>query len=45
MIDALQELKSKLTQSYTVNGATFKATDSQKTAIEQYLNQYKGIYS
>lgn len=36
-----KELKSKLTQSYTVNGATFKATDSQKTAIEQYLNQYK----
>lgn len=35
-----KQLKTKLTQSYKVNGVTFKATDSQKTAIEQYLNQY-----
>ena len=34
------ELKEKLTQSYEVNGVTFKATDQQKTLIEQYLNQY-----
>lgn len=36
-----KELKTKLTESKTVNGATFKASDSQKTAIEQYLNQYE----
>ena len=35
------ELKEKLTQSYTVNGSTFKATDQEKTLIERYLNQYE----
>lgn len=34
------ELKDKLTQSYEVNGVTFKATDQQKVLIEKYLNQY-----
>lgn len=34
------ELKTKLTQEYKVNGVTFKASDAQKTAMEQYLNQY-----
>ena len=35
-----KELKAKLTDTYKVNGATFKASDSQKTAMEQYLSQY-----
>lgn len=35
------QLKTKLTESKTINGVTFKASDSQKTAIEQYLNQYE----
>ncbi|MBQ9023917.1 MAG: hypothetical protein IJ105_01695 [Bacilli bacterium] len=35
------ELKTKLTDTYKVNGATYKASDSQKTAIKQYLNQYE----
>lgn len=35
-----KELKTKLTKEYKVNGVTFKATDTQKTALEQYLNQY-----
>lgn len=35
-----KELKTKLTKEYKVNGVTFKATDAQKTALEQYLNQY-----
>ena len=35
------ELKEKLTQSYTVNGVTFKANDQQKTLIETYLNDYE----
>ena len=34
------ELFSKLTQSYKVNGVTFQVTDSQKTLIERYLKQY-----
>ena len=34
------ELFNKLTQSYKVNGVTFQVTDSQKTLIERYLNQY-----
>lgn len=34
------ELFNKLTQSYQVNGVTFQVTDSQKTLIERYLNQY-----
>lgn len=36
-----KELKAKLTDTYKVNGATFKASDAQKTAMEQYLSQYK----
>ena len=35
-----KELKAKLTDTYKVNGTTFKASDSQKTAMEQYLSQY-----
>ena len=35
------ELKEKLTQSRTVNGAKFEATDQEKTLIERYLNQYE----
>ena len=35
------ELKEKLSQSYTVNGSTFKATDEEKTLIERYLDQYE----
>ena len=35
------ELYTKLTQEYEVNGVTFKATDSQKTLIERYLDQYE----
>ena len=35
-----KQLKAKLTDTYKVNGATFKASDAQKTAMEQYLNQY-----
>ena len=35
-----KQLKAKLTDTYKVNGATFKASDSQKTAMEQYLSQY-----
>ena len=35
------ELKEKLFQSYTVNGAKFEATDEQKNLIETYLNQYE----
>ena len=35
------ELYSKLTQKYEVNGVTFEATDSQKTLIERYLDQYE----
>ena len=35
-----KELKAKLTKEYKVNGVTFKATDAQKTALEQYLTQY-----
>jgi len=34
------ELKEKLTQSYTVNGVTFKANDEQKTLLDTYLNDY-----
>lgn len=36
-----KELKSKLTDTYTINGATFKASDSQKTGIKQYLDTYE----
>lgn len=41
-VSAMSEskLKTKLTSEFKVNGATFKASDSQKTALEQYLNQY-----
>ena len=41
-VSAMSEakLKEKLTATYKVNGSTFKATDAQKTAMEQYLNQY-----
>ena len=35
------ELLEKLTKSYTINGATFQATDEQKVLIERYLNQYE----
>ena len=35
------ELLDRLTKSYTVNGATFRATDEQKVLIERYLNQYE----
>ena len=35
------ELKTKLTQSYKVNGVTFKATSSQSTLIERYLDTYE----
>ena len=35
------ELLDRLTKSYTVNGATFQATDEQKVLIERYLNQYE----
>ena len=35
------ELLEKLTKSYEINGVTFQATDSQKTLIERYLNQYE----
>ena len=35
------ELKAKLTDTYTVNGSTFKATDQEKTLIERYLDQYE----
>ena len=34
------ELLERLTKSYTVNGATFQATDEQKVLIERYLDQY-----
>ena len=41
-VDAISEdeLYNKLTQEYTVNGATFKATDTQKNLIRTYLDQY-----
>jgi hypothetical protein len=35
------ELEAKLTKSYTVNGSTFKASDSQKVLIKRYLDQYE----
>ncbi len=35
------ELLNRLTKPYTVNGATFQATDEQKVLIERYLNQYE----
>ncbi len=35
------ELEAKLTKSYTINGATFKASDSQKVLIKRYLDQYE----
>ncbi|MBR3162067.1 MAG: hypothetical protein IKF19_04985 [Bacilli bacterium] len=35
------ELLDRLTKSYTVNGATFQATDEQKVLIERYLDQYE----
>lgn len=34
------ELMDKLSQEVKVNGATFKISDTQKTAMEEYLNQY-----
>ena len=42
-VDAIteDELYTKLTQEYTVNGATFKATDTQKNLIKTYLKQYE----
>ena len=41
-VSAMSEsnLKTKLTDTYKVNGSTFKATDAQKTALDQYLSQY-----
>ena len=35
------ELEAKLTKSYTINGSTFKASDSQKVLIKRYLDQYE----
>ena len=34
------QLIEKLSKEIKVNGATYKISDSQKTALEQYLNQY-----
>ena len=34
------QLIEKLSKEINVNGATYKISDSQKTALEQYLNQY-----
>lgn len=34
------ELKEKLYDTYTVNGATFKATDQERELIARYLDQY-----
>ena len=34
------DLIKKLSEEYKVNGATYKISSSQKTAMEQYLNQY-----
>ena len=34
------ELKEKLYEGTTVNGATFKPSDEEKTMIERYLDQY-----
>ena len=41
-VDAISEdeLYTKLTQEYVVNGATFRPTDSQKNLIKRYLDQY-----
>ena len=41
-VSAMSESKliEKLSQEIKVNGATYKISDSQKTALEQYLNQY-----
>ena len=41
-VNAMSESKliEKLSQEIKVNGATYKISDSQKTALEQYLNQY-----
>ena len=41
-VSAMSEakLKEKLTATYKVNGSTFKASDAQKTALDQYLSQY-----
>ncbi len=35
------ELKEKLTKSYTINGETVKASDSQIVEIERYLQKYE----
>ena len=41
-VSAMSESKliEKLSKEIKVNGATYKISDSQKTALEQYLNQY-----
>ena len=41
-VSAMSESKlmEKLSQEIKVNGATYRISDSQKTALEQYLNQY-----
>ena len=42
-VSAMSESKliKKLSKEIKVNGATYKISDSQKTALEQYLNQYE----
>ena len=35
------EFKEKLTESYTINGAVFRADDQEKVLIERYLNTYE----
>ena len=41
-VSAMSESKliEKLSKEINVNGATYRISDSQKTALEQYLNQY-----
>ena len=38
------ELEAKLTATYTINGATFKANASQVTLIQRYLAQNDCCY-
>ncbi len=41
-VDAMskEQLKTKLTSSYNINGATFRLNSSQITQVERYLNSF-----